>query len=344
MGELVEHRHQDFAGRASGDHPDAALVDDLRTRVLSALAPIAPREPYALLDYPWYPNVGDQALWLGTLAALRSLGCAPPAYVASVRTYCPRALRRRIGNGPILLHSGGNLGDVWPVHQRHRETVLRNHPDNPITQLPQSVQFTHEETRERARGVFASHPRFVLMVRDRRSCDRARDELGVEPLLCPDMALCLPPPQAPASPTVPTRLLIRGDIESAAARLDAYAGIEPEDWAGWPGPVEARLQERLRQVMVRVRPPQPVMRRYWEALATRRLRHGERLLRSARMVVTDRLHGHILCVLYGVPHVVIDDRYGKISSFHRTWTQRSRLTQWLRKPAAGPAGHESCAA
>lgn len=315
------------------EHADAALVDDLRARVLSALAPLAPREPYALLDFPWYPNVGDQALWLGTLTALRALGCPPPAYVASVRTYCPHALRRRIGSGPILLHSGGNLGDVWPLHQIHRETVLRNHPDNPITQLPQSVQFNQDESRQRARALFVGHPRFTLMVRDLRSRDRARNELGVDPLLCPDMALCLPRPDAPAPATVPTRLLIRGDIESVALSPDAYAGIEREDWADWPGRLERYAQERMRRFLVRRPMPQAVTRRVWNALARRRVRHGERLLRSARMVVTDRLHGHILCLLYGVPHVVMDDRYGKISSFRSTWTTPSRLARWMADPA-----------
>ena len=37
-------------------------------------------------------------------------------------------------------------------------------------------------------------------------------------------------------------------------------------------------------------------------------------------MITDRLHGHILCVLLGIPHVILDNRYGKLSTYHRTWT------------------------
>jgi exopolysaccharide biosynthesis predicted pyruvyltransferase EpsI len=33
------------------------------------------------------------------------------------------------------------------------------------------------------------------------------------------------------------------------------------------------------------------------------------------VLVTDRLHGHIMATLLGKPHVVIDNFYGKIANF-----------------------------
>jgi pyruvyl transferase EpsO len=60
--------------------------------------------------------------------------------------------------------------------------------------------------------------------------------------------------------------------------------------------------------------------RTYGPLAKRRLRRGLRVLARGRVVITDRLHGHILSLMMGVPHVVLDNTYGKISSFHRTWT------------------------
>jgi pyruvyl transferase EpsO len=46
------------------------------------------------------------------------------------------------------------------------------------------------------------------------------------------------------------------------------------------------------------------------------------------MVVTNRLHGHILCVLLGIPHFVSDNSYGKLSAFHGDWTHESPLVTW----------------
>lgn len=48
---------------------------------------------------------------------------------------------------------------------------------------------------------------------------------------------------------------------------------------------------------------------------------GFELLGSARFVITDRLHGHILSTLIGVPHVLMDSKLGKNINFHNTWTR-----------------------
>jgi pyruvyl transferase EpsO len=37
-------------------------------------------------------------------------------------------------------------------------------------------------------------------------------------------------------------------------------------------------------------------------------------------VVTDRLHAHILCLLLGIPHAVLDNSYGKLTRFLDAWT------------------------
>jgi len=37
-------------------------------------------------------------------------------------------------------------------------------------------------------------------------------------------------------------------------------------------------------------------------------------------IVTNRLHGHILCVLLGIPHVFLPNSYYKNEAFYSTWT------------------------
>ena len=39
------------------------------------------------------------------------------------------------------------------------------------------------------------------------------------------------------------------------------------------------------------------------------------------MVVTDRLHGHVLCTLLDIPHVLLDNADHKLSAYHNTWTR-----------------------
>jgi pyruvyl transferase EpsO len=69
-----------------------------------------------------------------------------------------------------------------------------------------------------------------------------------------------------------------------------------------------------------------------DQLAGLHLRRGCSLLASGRVVVTDRLHGYLLSLLLGLPHVVLGDRHGKIASTLATWTCDGLPTRWARTP------------
>jgi len=43
------------------------------------------------------------------------------------------------------------------------------------------------------------------------------------------------------------------------------------------------------------------------------------MLRSGKVVVTDRLHGALLARMAGRPAVLVDNCYGKNSALHATW-------------------------
>jgi pyruvyl transferase EpsO len=67
-------------------------------------------------------------------------------------------------------------------------------------------------------------------------------------------------------------------------------------------------------------------------LAARWMRRGCALLARGRVVVTDRLHGHILSMLQDIPHVVVDNSYGKLRSTFETWTHESATAHWADDP------------
>jgi exopolysaccharide biosynthesis predicted pyruvyltransferase EpsI len=47
---------------------------------------------------------------------------------------------------------------------------------------------------------------------------------------------------------------------------------------------------------------------------------GFRLHGEAELVVTDKLHGHIISTLIGVPHILLNSKLGKNLAYHDTWT------------------------
>jgi pyruvyl transferase EpsO len=58
----------------------------------------------------------------------------------------------------------------------------------------------------------------------------------------------------------------------------------------------------------------------YETYAWNRFRRGVGILSQGKVVITDRLHGHIISTLLDIPHVVLDNSYGKLSGFISAWT------------------------
>ena len=57
------------------------------------------------------------------------------------------------------------------------------------------------------------------------------------------------------------------------------------------------------------------------------------MLAAGHTVITDRLHGHILSLLLGIPHVVLDNSYGKVRAFYETWTRDAPIVRWAETAA-----------
>jgi pyruvyl transferase EpsO len=305
----------------------AERVRWLRARATTVLRDVladVPRGPCALLDFPYYRNVGDEAIWLGSLAALAALGFPPPAYTCGNDTYDARRLARRVGGGAIFLVGGGNFGDLHPKHQRLREGVLADFPGNPVVQLPQTIDFRSPDARGRCGRAIAAHGRFRLLVRDERSVDVARAELGVTASLCPDLALFL---------DAPPRSRPREGGILWLARADAHRRHEPPREpdvrvSDWP---DARVSVRrwalkmcsriVRRPLVHVLPLRGALSATFGPAAREHVGLAFDWISSADVVVTDRLHGHLFALLTGTPQVLLDDATGKVRRFHDAWTR-----------------------
>ncbi len=329
---------------------DDALLTTLRDSAHDVVRRVMAPGPVALLDFPDYANPGDSAIWLGALSCLSALGFDRPVYASDVRSFDERSLRRALPTGTILMTGGGNLGDLWPRHQEFRERILRAFPDHAVVQLPQSIHFDSLTALAAARRVFAAHPRYTLLVRDRQSADIA-GELGCAAVLCPDLAFCLLPIEEPAlkpssrTDDAPGTLwLMRTDHESSGTKTPH--GIAHVDWVDAEPSALDRLAGHLRDHLARAatngqtpslgsRSVRRTLSALYPMLARRHVVRGCRLLQSARLVVTDRLHGHILSLLLGVRHVLIGDRFGKLRGFVDAWTSSSSLMRWADSAEEG---------
>lgn len=279
--------------------------------------------PFALLDFPDHDNIGDSAIYRGTMAYLRARGMCP-SYVATTNNCDWRELEAAVGDGPILLHGGGNFGDIWPWFQPFREEVLARYPGRSVIQMPQTIHYRSQERIDQTARAIERHGAFTLLVRDRRSYDLAKASFACEVHLCPDMAFHIG--EVPRGrPTKDLLLHLRTDKEAAETRqLDGTTphGAEIRDWPGETPDdgkmFDARAKPRMLLAYLAKGRAAARVHRY-EGRARARTRRGLALLESYRQVVTDRLHGHIMCSLLQIPHRIIDNSYGKLGQYIGTW-------------------------
>lgn len=315
----------------SGDGLVATLGDQFVDELRGVLGGA---DTCALLDYPHHPNVGDNAIWLGERAALRRLGVRV-RYVCTIATWDPDVLRRNHPEGPVLLHGGGNFGDIWPSFQHFRERAAETLVDRQLVVLPQTVHFDDPAAAQRTQATLGAHPSLTVLARDRDSLETLVG-LGIESRLSPDAAFALAPIPRPMAASTAVVWLLRTDTERPPDRGSAPATvvdwIDPAD----PGNRAAPWTVGRARVAAATRVDRALHRRgrasnltagAVDQVSREHLSRGLTMLSAGSVVVTDRLHGHILCLLLAIPHVVLDNRYGKLGRFLDSWTGSSPLVR-----------------
>lgn len=296
--------------------PADEIIAELNARLETELSPFLDGKPFALVDFPDHANVGDSAIWLGETAFFARHG-QRPAYVSSLKTHDDAAMARAIGSGTIFLHGGGNFGTLWPAHQDFRLHLMERFPGHRIVQLPQSIHFNDESAAADTARAIERHGKFTLFVRDNPSLDFARRHFLCQTILAPDMAFCMPRPRRSA-PVHDIFCLLRTDHEKSIDGAGIAPGVEIGDWLD-----ENRAQMRRTRIIAKLLgladAGGPTFR-IFENAARARVQRGIEQLSSGRVVVTDRLHGHILSLLAGIPQVTLDNSYRKLGNFIDAWT------------------------
>jgi pyruvyl transferase EpsO len=280
---------------------------------------------YALLDFPNHYNIGDSAIWLGELAYFDRVK-SKPSFVSEIPTHSDERMLAAIGDGQILLHGGGNFGDIWPGFREFREHILGKYQGRPVIQMPQTIHFKNQENVDSTARAIEKHGNYKLLVRDKKSFEFARKWFQCEVRLCPDMAFWIGPVKRLA-PSHDLLLNLRADQEVGAAHDTSRAIARPNVIvADWPEHEEADFQKRTKRAAIikgllrgDVGGRAKMTELAYRERAQQRFDRGVRLLSSARQVITDRMHGHIMSLLLDADHCVLDNSYGKTSTFIDAW-------------------------
>jgi len=335
---------------------DAALLAQQHSAIDAFFDQHIPTDrPVAVLQFPWDANVGNHMMWLAISEHLHRRG-VQIAYAAHQYNFRLNDLMRAVGDGPILFLGGVTVSRLWPSHSQVKRSVAAACPGNRLISLPSTMIFVDEDDRREAGEMFGDHRDVVMMARDPLSAQFAREVFpaAVTVAAVHDSAFRLSPQPLRGSHIHDIIWLARDDKEATGVR--APSDVHVFDW------VDVRRADHFvaDRVYSRLRRTAPVLSPIANALIggcytemSRYLLHrSNRKLDTGKVLVTDRMHPHVLAALRSQPCVLLPDRYGKnravfeyssrnYSSVHWADTPQEALEvarQLVRDPAGRPLG------
>ncbi len=208
-------------------------------------------------------------------------------------------IRKYMNKSDIILgHGGGNLGNQYLPSENIRRDFVRSFPQNPIVIMPQTVFFLDDEQGkkelENSQDVYNNHPRLLLYTREKQSYEFAKKNFTCQVRLVPDIVMFSDYSDYHEN-RCNTLLCLRGDIESV---LNKEEKEKIYQILGQYGSIE-RIDTQ-KDFYIDIEDREPYLEEFKHSIA------------SAKIVVTDRLHGMIFCAITKTPCVVMENYNYKI--------------------------------
>ncbi|MGF9714792.1 polysaccharide pyruvyl transferase family protein [Paenibacillus naphthalenovorans] len=298
-------------------------MQEIKEKLKQILKVIPPKTEICYIDYPVHNNVGDLLIMKGTEAFFRDNQYKVKARLSCINfkkgMYIPK-------EWTIVLHGGGNLGDMYLQHQSLREYIIDNYPEHRIVILPQTIYFKSENEFNKTAVIFNRHKDLHVFVRDANNYEMAKKKFHkCFVYLCPDMAHHLWPMKPTGKAEKEELHFLRTDIEiNHSYQKDVSSTHDQKDWSTLLTPLDRKITRmfmklhKMDRAVGNILPVQPFWYKYADYLVSKSVK----FFSTYHKVRTSRLHGHILACLLDKENILLDNSYGKNSNYYLTWTYK----------------------
>lgn len=301
------------------------VISKLKILISESLTPLI-NSNYVYLGLPYYTNIGDTLIWEGTREFLQTVKykCL---YSTDNRYFYPRTLSK---DTIILLHGGGNLGDLYREHSLFRKKIIELYPDNKIIILPQTVFYQSSQLLEEDAKFYAQHLNVIICARENYSYSFFRHHFKNNCLLVPDMAFFINMSKYKLSPNCGRVLFLkRRDQELVSEKMPSLipANAEIRDW-----PTCEDSLHKYENIELLFRPIKGICSIFGKKYKNKvedfkrdkfyrssYVQLGIDFLCPYATIYTTRLHVMILGILLGKRLFLIDNLSGKVINFYNTW-------------------------
>ncbi len=281
---------------------------------------------YVYIDFPMHLNVGDSLIVLGALNLLKEIPhkCC---YITSGGCFDSTKVRP---TDIIILHGGGNFGDLYRGANEFRNEIVRAFPNNKIIIFPQTIWYNDMSYVSTDVEVFSQHPNLTILVRDEPSLRFASQHFTHNKvLLFPDTALFLPPLSIKRAPSSKILYLKRKDHELNLVHREDSSNMVTMDWDGILRKDKfLKIKLLIVRVLSFIRRKVPhcgslgatLQNKYFIKHVTPYLYEiAAKEFCQYDKIISTRMHGSILALLLGIPLEIEDTKYKKAEGVIKQW-------------------------
>lgn len=258
------------------------------------------RKTVFLLMTPEHENLGDHAIAQSETDFLKSQGIDYVEITGHELDEMQKYDVLSLMNGcPILMQGGGYLGTLWFHSEEVLREIIEKNPKSGIIALPNTLfyepgQWGQEEF-EKSREIYSRHKDLHLYAREKTSYE-AMGKAYRNVKLIPDMVFsmnkCGEPRQRNGC-----LLSLRHDCEKTRTEeQEALILHQVRELFG----DQFRESDMVADVCIPVAQREQALEDKFAEFA------------SAKLVVTDRLHGMVFCAITGTPCIVLDSKSPKV--------------------------------
>lgn len=267
-----------------------------------------------LLDLPGHNNLGDEAIGISEVNFLKKYSAL---YDYDLEFYSCldnifsriKWLKKNISPKDIIVcQGGGNMGDLYPYYEYIRLIIIKSFPNNKIVIFPQTyyVEDTKNRIYNLMKKVYNSHNKLVIYAREEKSYQLLqKDFKNNRVLLAPDMVLSYPYySKGVRKQNRKVLFCLRNDKEKGKNEKNIEVIEKNVQELGYDISFTDTMEKEGKT---------------YDSLESAKKAVDKKIeeFSTAKLVVTDRLHGMVLSILGGTNCLALDNSTHKIKGVYK---------------------------
>lgn len=252
---------------------------------------------------PIYDNLGDQAIVNAQMLLFQDLGLKQNIVeitryqYENLKGYLQKLIHKK---DLIIIDGGGNMGTLWLEEEKKMRDIIARFSENPIFIFPQTAYFENtahgQEELKKSSQIYNMHKNLTVFCRDMQTYELMKTIFDkVNAYYTPDIVLYT---MYSGHETVRENVLLclRNDLEQVHNEniedtIKTYFAQND---------VAVKVTSTMSSERLNRHTRKGLLEKKWKEFGT------------ARLVVTDRLHGMIFCAITGTPCIALDNKSHKV--------------------------------